>query len=87
MTKDEFLLVQAEASLKWAAEGEFSARITPEQARALLADRETARATIETQNAAIERLRGTAPVARARLGAHHLGDGIGAPPDFGRSSA
>ena len=55
--EQKYLAVEAEHALRWAAEGEFSARVTPRHAQALLIQRERDKATIQTQDAAIARLK------------------------------
>lgn len=71
--EDKLTLSNAERQLAWAAGGEWSARITPEQARLLLQELEWLRAGPE------------ATTYTRDLGGGM--SGIGAPPDFGRRSA
>lgn len=73
---DEITLMEAEQALKWAAGGEFSARVTPLQANMLLQE--------------LDWLRSHAAPTYTREGGYtgmNGMSGIGAPPDFGRSSA
>lgn len=69
-------LIEAERNLEWAAGGEFSARVTPTQAQALLDE--------------LVRLRKLTTSPRLYVspdGSPPPPDAIGAPPDFGRASA
>lgn len=71
--QDKITLSEAEQALKWAAGGEFSARITPLQASVLLEE--------------LRILRAGDAIVYTREGGYTGMSGIGAPPDFGRSSA
>lgn len=87
MTAEEMNLIDAERALVWAADGVWSARVTPTQSRALLDELERLRkieataVLLKDQRAREERVR-----VQARFGGG-ADSAIGAPPDFGRSSA